>query len=96
MVADDFQPRPGGFHYSGIDPVGQQAKQALHAAHTSQDFLPGGREFVRPDLRLAKIPYRIQAAFQNDTGDENSGFGHALMLSYEHAFCRVFPDIQPP
>jgi hypothetical protein len=81
MIADDPQLRPGRIHDPGIDPVGQQTQQAIHSAHASQDFLPGGRELIRPHFRLAEVIYQFQAAFKDDTGYKNPGFRHTLMLS---------------
>ncbi len=60
-----------------------------------QQFIMGWGQFIRPDIGVAEIPHHFQAGFQDETGYENFWFGHILMLSYEHDFCRVFPDIQP-
>jgi len=50
----------------------------------------GGWKFTWPYFRIAKILYQLQTAFQDETGDKDSGFEHILMLSYEHASAESF------
>ena len=54
-------------HDLGVDPISQQAKQPIHTHYVFEDLFPAGREFVWPNLGLAKILHKFQAAFQDVT-----------------------------
>ena len=80
MIADDFQPWPGGLHHLAIDAVGEQAKQPIYAAHTLQDDLAGGRQFFGPQVDLAVFLQQVETFWEDPASYKYLRFCHGVRL----------------
>jgi len=76
-LADHAQAR-GGVQQGGIDPVGEQAEQAISAGRPLAQDVVGRRQLVLPQIDRAGVAEQGQPLLRDGAGDEDSRAGHGV------------------